>query len=253
MRWIPEIFGVAQGRRRRGKIEPAHVAAQGVTLEDQGRVVLDEASFELPQGGLALLETPSADDCKAFYHLLAGLQQPKSGALLIDGAPPVASRDRPGRIVISTPTTRLFRGAIMENLTLFGAAADADDALHAMQLLNLDSVVGKLPAGYDTMVSMGAGESLSQAHLRLIVIARALAQRPSLLLLDRPELYLDPAAEETLYKALQRFRSQTTIVIRSDRPGAAAIADERLTLRDGWFKQERLSHPDAAQNVGAAS
>ena len=167
----------------------------------------------------------------------------------------LAARDRPGRIVVTAPTTRLFRGAIMENLTLFGAAADTEDALEAMRLLGLEGVVGRLPAGYNTMVAMGAGESLSQAHLRMIVIARALAQRPSLLLLDRPELYLDTAAEEKLYQALAGLREQTTIVIRSDRLGAAQIADDRLVIRGGWFKQASNDRAvaDAKAAAGASS
>lgn len=248
-----DAFAASSTRRAGERGAPALVEAQSVSLEDHGRPVLDEASFRLPAGGVSLLEAASVDDGIAFFHLLSGLLAPSQGELLVDGEPARRLRRQPGKVVVTAPTTRLFRGTIMENLTLFGSMADSHDALWAMRLLGADAVVGKLPAGYDTMVSQGTGESLSQTHLRLIAVARAIAQRPGLLLLDRPHLYLDPVAEGRLYQALDHLRGTATIVIRSDRPGALAIADRRLAVRDGWFGAIELDRSASTAAEEAAS
>lgn len=239
----PEAFGHGVERRADVRTDPVELSAEGLCVTDNGRPVLDEASFHLPAGGVSLLEIQSSDSGRAFFRVLAGIEAPDAGEVLADGRNARQRRLSPGHAVVVTPRTRLFRGTIMENLTMFGAVADTQDALWAMRLLDASAMVGKLPAGYDTMVSLGAGESLSQTHLRLIVLARAIAQHPGMLLLDRPHLYLDAGAEERLYRALDHLRQNCTIVLRSDRPGALALADQRLQIRDGWFHAEKLERP----------
>ncbi|MEM9725689.1 MAG: ABC transporter ATP-binding protein, partial [Pseudomonadota bacterium] len=222
----------------------ASVEANGLVLREPGAdgadgsdagVIVDEGQLRLPAGALALLSAPSQGDATALFETLAGLRAPDEGECLIDGVPAERARRMQGRVVWVTPESRMFRGTIMENLTLFGAAVDSADALAALEMFGLDAVVGALPAGVDTVVHQGASENLAQTHLRLLCLARAAAQKPGLLLLDQPHLYLDDAASQRMFQALRALSGEMTIVIRCDRAKAAAIADHHIELRSGWL------------------
>ncbi|MEL6980378.1 MAG: ABC transporter transmembrane domain-containing protein [Pseudomonadota bacterium] len=213
---------------------PAAVALERVDHTLDGATMLDEASIRLPIGGVTQLAIDDTEQGAEMMRLLSGLTAPNGGQVLLDGAP-VTERRQLGEIGIVTPNTRLFRGTIMENLTLFGALADTEDALWAVEAIGSDALIGNLPAGYDTMVTAGAGDSLSEAHLREIVLARALAQRPRLLLLDQPHIFLDGGAEMRISRNLARLRGEMTVVVRSSRAAIDDIADLRLEIEQGWL------------------
>ena len=80
-----------------------------------------------------------------------------------------------------------------------------------------------------------ASEALPAGLLQRIAIARAIASRPRLLILDEANNVLDRASELALGAGLGTFRDEMTIVLITNRPSFAALADHVFTLADGKF------------------
>lgn len=215
-----------------------------VSFHRRDAAVLDEAELRFPVGGLTVLTADDADAAD-FFNLAAGLVTPSGGNVTIDGKSATLARAGIGKISLITPETGLFRGTLIENLTLFGASAETQDVVEVVELLGLDSMIGDLPAGYDTPVNAGPAEAMAMAHIRMIVLARALAQKPRLLLLDRPEMYLDTAFERRLAVAVKSLAGRTTVITRTEQPALRACADAELQLASGWAGFTR--HPQRSE------
>ena len=125
-----------------------------------------------------------------------------------------------------TPQTSVFRGTIMENLTLFGGGASVQQARQACEMIGLRQIVDKLPEGYSTKLREGVTEALPEGTIRQIVLARAIAQSPKLLLLDDPQAFLDAEINVEVLACLQQLASHTTILMVTTDPDYLAICDQ---------------------------
>ena len=100
-------------------------------------------------------------------------------------------------------------------------------AINAAKLIGLDAQISKLPLGYQTVMSDGPSAELPSGLVQRIAIARAIARRPAVLMLDEANGALDVAGDQLLASGLRRLKGFTTILIVTNRPSFAAIA-ERL-------------------------
>jgi ATP-binding cassette subfamily B protein len=104
--------------------------------------------------------------------------------------------------------------------------------VEACSRAGLDSLVEKLPQGIDTIVSE-RGASLSGGERQRIALARALLQKPVVLLLDEPTSAVDPEAELVLVGQIEHLFAGTTQLIVSHRPSALANAELLLAVENG--------------------
>ncbi len=232
----PLFAGDGVLREVQGELDdhPPSVEARNLTIIRGEQTLLDEASFSVPAGSICILKGALGSGRSSVLRVMGGLDATDGGDLLYDGT---RIDDFPrdiGQSAIVTASQQPFHGTIMENLTLFGAGADSRDALWAMRALGADAQIGRLPAGYDTIVGSGVSEAMSRALIRQIVMARAIAQKPRLLLLDEPQLYLDDEAERRLVETLFSLRGRSTIIVVSDQPSMLNVADVAIELVDGW-------------------
>lgn len=230
---------------------PAAVEARGLTIIRGGRALLDEARFSIRAGEICVFRGALGSGRSTVLRVVGGLESKDEGALLIDGVPIESFPREIGQSAIVTATQMPFHGTVMENLTLFGAGAEKRDALWAMRSLGADALIGRLPAGYDTVVGAGVSEAMSRALIRQIVMARAIAQRPRLLLLDEPHVYLDDDSERRLVETLVALRGQSTIIVVSDQPSLLAVADSAVELLEGFAMP--LSREEALSRWALAS
>lgn len=137
----------------------------------------------------------------------------------------------------------LFHGTILENVTMF-RDEKIDDALDISRLLGLDSVVAHMPNGYDTVVGDGAGDKLPKGIKQRIAIARALVDKPRVLLFDEANAAMDSAGDATLRNLLERLKGRVTLVLVTPRPSMLNLADRIFDITDAKLV-ERVS--DAGQ------
>jgi ATP-binding cassette subfamily C protein LapB len=106
-------------------------------------------------------------------------------------------------------------------------------AIEAARLIGLDGDILQLPLGYDTPLAEGVGAEIPPTLVQRIAIARSIARRPGLLIIDEANSVLDLNSDLKLAQGLQRLRGHTTIILITNRPSFARIADRILVLENG--------------------
>ncbi len=170
-------------------------------------------------------------------RLAAGQLVPETGEVSIDGvAASMAEAQTHGSVALIDHQNATIRGSVLNNLTLFRTERIAA-ARAAACMLDLEGDINRLPRGYDTRVGEAATETLPVGFLQRVAIARAIASRPRLLILDEANGSFDYDSDQALGKALLSLKGEITMVVITNRPSFAAIADRLFTLVDGKFCQ----------------
>jgi ABC-type bacteriocin/lantibiotic exporter with double-glycine peptidase domain len=126
----------------------------------------------------------------------------------------------------------VFSGSIRENIG-FGTPGLGDPALlEAAELATAAGFIERLPAGLDTQVG-DEGVLLSGGQRQRLAIARALARRPSLLILDEPTTYLDADSAGRLIDNLGLLEPAPAVLLVTHDPAVAAHAERSVELREG--------------------
>ena len=115
-------------------------------------------------------------------------------------------------------------------------------ALEIAELLGLDEIVNRMPFGFETRVGASASDILARSVKQRIIIARALLNRPRVLLFDEANASMDSRGDTILHSVLKGLKGQCTLVLVSHRPSTLELADHVYDLVDG-----RLVHREPQQ------
>ena len=207
----------------RGRIDLKDVSLSGAL---QGI----EATVE--GGRMVAIMGPSGAGKSSLLSVIAGLEDPSRGEVIIDGQPMgehnLASRFR--RIGIVSPDLPLMRGTIARNIAYRYKRADRSQIDRIVTLCQLDRLITDLPGGLRYWVYEG-GRNLSVGERQRIALARAMLGNPPILLLDEPTTGLDPDSRDAVRQAISRH--QGTILLVTHDPEEAQMADEVWWLEDG--------------------
>ena len=202
---------------------------------DDHPTLFDSVSLKISAGEVIGITGASGLGKTTLLMLIMGALRPTGGRIKIDGSD-IAEADLYAlrrQIAYMPQTAVLFRGTILENLTLFQGSTAVDNALDAARLLGVDEAIRRLPEGYQTLVGDGAEMELPVGLRQGIGMARALAQRPRIVLFDEANGGLDAAADQRLKTALESLKGQASIIIVSHRPSLLALADRQYDIADG--------------------
>jgi ABC-type bacteriocin/lantibiotic exporter with double-glycine peptidase domain len=211
-------------------------------------LALDRCSLSIDAGATVAIVGRSGSGKSTLAGLLVLLHEPTEGTIRFDGVAagelePRALRRRFG-VVLQDPS--LFSGSIRDNIALHDPDMALDDVVHAARLAAIhDDIVG-LPMGYATVLSDGGG-GLSGGQRQRLALARALAARPAVLVLDEATSQLDVLTESAVDRALRTVGC--TRVIIAHRLSTVRCADEIVVLDHGRIV-ERGSHDDLLHRGG---
>lgn len=240
---VEDVFADAPAFDEQSDVEDtqlfnAEFSAKPFALRDvrisygDGAVLFENATLQAAAGEMIALKGDDGSGRTPLLRTMIGDIAPEAGEILIDGDPidalDASSLRAAVRYVGQTPTT--FRGTILENLTLFGALPAAS-ALWASKLIGLDEEVIRMPLGYDTPLRSASGRDIPAATAQRICIARAIATKPSILLLDEANASLDLQGERQFIEALKKLHGVVTIVLAAHRPSLIALADAAYEVR----------------------
>ena len=128
--------------------------------------------------------------------------------------------------------TVLLHDPILNNVTLGDPDLDEAAARRALEQADAWEFVAAMPEGLQTSVGE-RGARVSAGQRQRIMLARALAHQPRLLILDEATSALDPVSEAAICRTLRALRGQLTIVAVSHQPALAEFADSVYRLSEG--------------------
>jgi sulfate transport system ATP-binding protein len=196
---------------------------------------LDNVDFEVPAGSLTALLGPSGSGKSTLLRAIAGLDQPDSGTITING-----------RDVTRVPPQRRDIGFVFQHYAAFKHMTVRDNVAFGLKIRrrpkaevaekvdNLLKVVGL--SGFQGRYP----NQLSGGQRQRMALARALAVDPQVLLLDEPFGALDAKVREDLRAWLRRLHDEvhvTTVLVTHDQAEALDVADRIAVLRDGRIEQ----------------
>jgi ABC-type multidrug transport system fused ATPase/permease subunit len=204
-----------------------------------GRAVLNGLSFQLEPGTVTALVGPSGAGKTTVVDLLTGLQEPWAGAIRLKGLPLAAIRQQDLRREVAAVSAdgAVFSGTVEWNIRYQRPDIPRAQVLAAARSAGLAPLIKRLPKGLASPLGPG-GHGLSVGERQRLQLARVLAARPSVLLLDEATANLDFANEMLVKQALQRLRGRCTLLIVAHRWSMVRWADRVLVLRQGKLAQQ---------------
>ena len=205
------------------------------------RLLVGDVTFSLEPGEMLGIIGPSGAGKSTLVKLMAGALLPSQGAIRFDGSDAKDwDEDQLARHIGYVPQeTGLLQGTVKENITRFRTYLDGDTealdaaAIAAAKLCGAHEMIARLPNGYDTRLGLG-GTGLSAGQAQRIALARALFDKPSVVLMDEPNAFLDAVGEQTLALAIGRLRqNKVTVVVVAHRTNILADVDKLMLMRDG--------------------
>jgi ABC-type sugar transport system ATPase subunit len=223
-----------------------------------GGFALREVSLSLPAGAYGVLLGPSGSGKSLLLHTIAGLHAPETGTVAMAG-----------RDVTRVPAERRGVGFVFQQSSLFPHHDVRGNIEYGLAVRGLprperrrrvEEMVELL--GLGLIVSRPVA-TLSGGEGQRVAMARALAVRPSLLLLDEPLSLVDAGGRRELREVLRRVHAElrlTTLHVTHDREEALALGDHCAVMLDGTIAQagpmaevfDRPCGPDVARLLGVA-
>ncbi len=211
------------------------ISVHGISKRFGEFTALDDVSLEVPEGSLTALLGPSGSGKSTLLRVIAGLEEPDDGRVEIEGAEATGAPPQKRGVGFVFQHYAAFKHMTVRDNVGFGlrvrrrprreVSARVDELL---ALVGLEGLAGRYPA------------QLSGGQRQRMALARALAVRPRVLLLDEPFGALDANVRADLRTWLRRLHDEvsvTTVLVTHDQEEAMEVADRIALLREGRLEQ----------------
>jgi ABC-type multidrug transport system fused ATPase/permease subunit len=224
-------------RDRPGALALQDDSAGVVELKDVGfgyvsdRAVLNALNLRVNAGERVAIAGQSGNGKSTIAKLLARLYDARSGVVLVKGMDvrDIALKSLRSSVIFVPQDPVLFDLTLRENLLYGNTRATAEELDRVARLAQLESLIRKLPQGWDEPLGP-RGNRLSGGERQRVALARALLQRPKVLILDECTSALDAVTERRLLDGLDDFLRGVTTIIVSHRPFPMHWADRVIQL-----------------------
>ena len=199
----------------------------------RGQTLFTDVSFKLEPGQNMAVTGPSGSGKTALLDLLWRMREPAAGVIRLDGRDVRdLSLDALRRDVALVSSTEAVHGTLRENVRLRRPFVSGDDVRRAIDCAGLRSVVDGLPDGLDTVLHPSS-RALTQSELERLMLARAVAGSPRVLVVDGLFDGLESSLCESVRDSLFDPEAPWSLVIVSDDPKVHGRVDGLLELRQG--------------------
>jgi zinc transport system ATP-binding protein len=226
------------------------VRFNGVSFSYGGTPVLENASFHIHRGEFVAMVGPNGSGKTTVLKLLFGLEMPCAGTIDIFGGGAVAGYGRSGNLAYvpqQPPADNMFPITVRDVVRMgllhpFKGypKGNSENAAEAMEQAGIADLAER------------PYRSLSGGQKRRSLVARALAAKPDLLVLDEPTANMDSESEARLYETLGAYKGKATIlIVTHDTEFVSSLTDRVLCLGDG--SRSVVQHRLEACNAGGVS
>ena len=221
-------------QRIRGSIELDNVSFR---YDENMPFVLENLSLRIRAGEYVAIVGKSGCGKSTLIRLLLGFEQPQQGRIYYDRRDirTLNLRGLRGNIGCVMQNSRLFPGSIYSNITISAPGLSEAQAWEAARMAGIADDIRRMPMQMNTMISEGMG-TLSGGQTQRILIARAIAQKPRVLLFDEATSALDNLTQKQVSDSLAGLKC-TRIVI-AHRLSTVRNCDRILFLEGGTIAEE---------------
>ena len=181
--------------------------------EDDAPWVLENLSLKIRAGEYVAIVGRTGCGKSTLVRLLLGFEKPQRGAIYYDGHDlnSIDPRSLRKKMGVVTQNGQLFHGDIFENITISAPQLSLDEAWAAAEIAGIADDIREMPMGMQTMISEGQG-GISGGQKQRLMIARAVAPKPKILIFDEATSALDNVTQKRVSEALDALKC-TRIVI----------------------------------------
>ena len=229
------------------------IQVSGITKRFNDFTALDSIDLEVKSGELLALLGPSGSGKTTLLRIMAGLDSPDAGGLLLNGEEALGLKPRDRQVGFVFQHYALFRHmTVFDNVAFglkvrprgqrLGTAQIRQRVTELLELVQLSPFAGRYPA------------QLSGGQRQRVALARALAIEPKVLLLDEPFGALDAKVRKELRRWLRKLHDDihiTSVFVTHDQEEALELADRVVVMNQGRIEQigtpaEVYDHPASA-------
>ena len=213
--------------------------------------ILDAVDLTIAPGDFVAVLGPSGSGKSTLLALMAGLDRPTAGEILIDGQPIQGMSEDALALV-----RRRKIGFVFQSFQLLGNLTARENVLLPMELQGFPNAASRAT---ELLAAVGLADrghhypsQLSGGEQQRVALARAFAARPAILLADAPTGNLDGATGRKILEILTdlRQREGTTLVLVTHDPAVAALAERQIHLLDGRVERDEPSTPAHTKEPG---
>jgi len=221
----------------------------GIKVKNLGQIVWSRIGFNYPNATVPSLIEISASiepgeriaimgrngsGKTTLIKLTAGMFQASQGAITYDnlGANEIEAITFREKLSVVLQEIYLFAGSIRENVLMGRENIDDQDLLQALECSGVNNFLPRIPGGLDAVLA-DRGQSLSAGQRQAIALARALVNKPEVLLMDEPTAALDLNSEQSFVQHLQPLLDGKTLITVTHRLPVLELVDRIIVLADG--------------------
>jgi len=195
--------------------------------------ILKNINLQIPPHTLVAITGRNQTEKTALLNILATIVKPTTGEYLLDNKNEnlYQSVTLRKQIAYLNRTGKLFRGTIMDNLSAFNEQL-VPTARRLVDRLGLNTILSRLPSGYDTFVGEKAVEALPGGVLNLIFIIRALVSKPKIVLFDETNINLDTQSNKHMLDLLVYLKEFSTVVVLASNQSTIDLVDVVYAFQD---------------------
>lgn len=209
------------------------LSVRGIDVAVEGRSILHQASLEVADGEIVAVLGPSGSGKSTLLRAIAGLVSIESGDIHWDG-----------RSITEIPTHRRAFGLMFQGFALFPHLTVGENVAFGLEMLAHERIAEEVVEALEWVGLQGFEDrsvaGLSGGEQQRVALARTLAPRPRLVMLDEPLGSLDRNLRVRLVtdtRLILEQRGVTAVVVTHDREEAVALADRLAIMRDGSIVQ----------------
>ena len=230
-----EENAVSHPERFEGKIEFDNVSFQ---YEDGDLPVLHNISFTAHPNETVAIMGETGCGKTSLINLIPRFYEPTEGQIRIDGIPVEQLKlyDLRKQIGLATQDVLLYSDTIEGNIAYGDDSIKMNEVVKFARYSAAADFISKMPEGYDTLVGE-RGVGLSGGQKQRISLARALAIRPSVLILDDTTSAVDMETEKQIQQSLRELDFPCTKIVIAQRISTTKTADKIIVLQNGYIEE----------------
>lgn len=217
-----------------GRIEVSHVTFR---YNEKSPYVLEDLNLSIKAGEYVAIVGRTGCGKSTLIRLLLGFEKPETGAVYYDShdLQAVDPRSLRKHIGVVIQNGQLFQGDIFSNITISAPQLTLDEAWEAAEIAGIADDIREMPMGMNTVISEGQG-GISGGQKQRLMIARAIAPKPKILIFDEATSALDNKTQKQVSDALDKLNC--TRIIIAHRLSTIRNCDRILVMDDGAIIEE---------------